>query len=154
MYKQTILTKGIQLGLLVFSLIFLGILQLQAQQYQTSYTYDFSGNITSRNTMALSSTRSAIDTLPIAKRTFEDITTNIKIYPNPTKGFLKIEVSDHISKDDITILVYDLAGRLLIKTKTIDPLIELDFSSYQNGTYILRLIRNKDQSEWKIIKTN
>lgn len=153
MYKQEFSFKFMRNTILISLLSLLGVSQLQAQQYKTDYAYDLSGNITSRKTIQLSATRSVLDSLP-ATRAFEDIATHIKIYPNPTKGFLKIEVSDYTIKEDITILVYDLAGRLLINTKTIDSLIDLDLSSYQNGTYILRLIRNKEKSEWKIIKTN
>lgn len=153
MNKQKSLYKVMRNIILVAFFSFLGILQLKAQQYKTDYDYDFSGNIVSRKTIQLSATRSVIDSLPTT-RAFEDIATHIKIYPNPTKGFLKIEISDYTIKEDITILVYDLAGRLLINNKTIDSLIDLDLSPYQNGTYILRLIRNEEKSEWKIIKTN
>lgn len=135
-------------------LFFTGVLQLQAQQYQTDYTYDLSGNVISRKTITLNSTRSIVDSLPTVKRAFEDITTNTRIYPNPTKGFLKIEILDQGLKDDVNVLVYDLAGRLLIRAKIENSQVELDLSSYQNGTYILRLIRNEERSEWKIIKIN
>lgn len=136
---------------LILLLSLLGIMQIQAQQ--VGYTYDLSGNITSRKVIPFS-TRSSIDSTTISRRSFEDKEINVKIYPNPTKGILRISIDNLDVQENMAVLLYDLSGRLLINTKREGSEIELDLSSYQNGTYILRLIRNNEKSEWKIIKTN
>lgn len=137
---------------LIILLSLLGITEIQAQQ-QVGYTYDLSGNITSRKVISLSM-RSSIDSTTISRSSFEDKEVNVKIYPNPTKGILRISIDNLDLQENMDILIYDLSGRLLINTKREGSEIELDLSSYQNGTYILRLIRNNEKSEWKILKTN
>lgn len=122
-------------------------------QSQINYTYDKSGNCNGRKTISLRSS-----TGPISNESSDiltdDIFANVKIYPNPTKGLLKIDIEDYNSTNDIDVSVYDLKGRLLIKDKISNSMADLDLSIYPNGIYILVLRKEGQTSEWKILKTN
>ncbi|SHF04092.1 T9SS type A sorting domain-containing protein [Dysgonomonas macrotermitis] len=122
-------------------------------QSQTSYSYDKSGNCNGRKTISLrSSIKPGSD--KIVEIFTDDIFSNIKIYPNPTKGLLKIGIEDYNFTSSIDIAIYDLKGTLLIKDKISSSTIDLDLRSYSNGIYILVLKKEEQISEWKILKTN
>jgi Concanavalin A-like lectin/glucanases superfamily/Secretion system C-terminal sorting domain len=74
------------------------------------------------------------------------------IYPNPTKGQLKIEIQGNEKVTNTVIYLYDLSGKLLINKKQFDSNIPLDLSKYSPGGYILKIIMGTKTSEWKIVK--
>lgn len=115
------------------------------------FSYDNSGNVTSRKIIVLKSASFVSDTLPII---MEDVQINVKIYPNPTSGNLKIEIPDFKDNDNILFQIYDLNGRLVMKSKGAGISNMLDLSRFANGTYILQMTRNNRSSSWRIIKTN
>jgi CubicO group peptidase (beta-lactamase class C family) len=67
------------------------------------------------------------------------------IHPNPTDGFVKIEIHNHIIKN---VEVYDLLGRLIKETSE----NEFDLSNCLNGTYIIRIQTDKNLFFVKILK--
>ena len=82
----------------------------------------------------------------------EPISNNniINIYPNPTNGYVTIEGSDieyvHIfSIEGKEIGFYNLGG---------SNYSNIDFSSFQNGIYLLIVKTQKGITRNKIIKTN
>ena len=84
---------------------------------------------------------------------FEDNVGDQKviIYPNPTKGQLKIDLqggNEIIS----TLDVFNLAGSLLLHKTPASGSMMLDLSNYPSGTYILKIVVGNKASEWKIIK--
>jgi len=61
-----------------------------------------------------------------------------KIYPNPVKDILYIENGNNNDKTEVSVL--DLSGRI-INAKIFPhetPRIEIDFSNFKNGSYIVR----------------
>jgi hypothetical protein len=74
------------------------------------------------------------------------------IYPNPTKGQLKIEIQGDEKITNTLIYLYDLSGKLLINKKQYDSNIPLDLSGYSPGVYILKITMGGKSSEWKIVK--
>ncbi len=116
------------------------------------YTYDSSGNCIGRNIIVLQRLAKAKQEEPEELKLFEDKQLNIKIYPNPTRGLLKIEIPEFKEKENITFSLYNLLGKLYKNEKTRESFIELDLSSYPKGTYILRMNRNGQYSSWRIIK--
>lgn len=128
--------------------LFLGSIKSQTVNYE----YDNSGNIKSRKVITLKSS-DATDSI-VKSKIFEDTEINIKIYPNPTRGDLKIEIPDYTDNEILIFQVYDMSGRTLLNTKRNGALTTLDLSNFPNGTYILRMSRNGKASSWRIIKTN
>lgn len=123
------------------------------------YSFDSSGNIATRKVRILtgSRTKSTLSLPYFAKKEPDftlDTTSEIKIYPNPTKGQLKIEIPDFDSNEEVTIRAYNMKGVLILNAKKSESLINLDFSNYSNGMYILQMQRAGKTTSWKILKTN
>jgi hypothetical protein len=76
----------------------------------------------------------------------------ILIYPNPTKGILKVELTRVTDEKPLAIQLYDMAGKLIINELNVSTSIELDLSSQPTGTYLLKIISENGERTWKIIK--
>jgi hypothetical protein len=50
------------------------------------------------------------------------------------------------------IAMYNMEGRLIQQTGSLEPINHLDLSTYQKGIYILRITVGQKVSEWKVIK--
>lgn len=135
-------------------LIILNLLFVSINAQTVNYEYDNSGNVKSRKVITLKSSYAESDSTVLKSKMFEDTEIKVKIYPNPTRGDLKIEIPDYKDNDEITFQVYDMNGRLLLNTRKKESFNTLDMSSFANGTYILRMTRKGVNSSWRIIKTN
>lgn len=126
-------------------------------QAQTSFrfTYDDSGNRVSRAVISLKSASITSDTLQAkqAKKPLEDQVglQKTRIYPNPTKGLLRIEFPG-LAEQGTSIRVFDSNGRLIIQKTGAETENELDLSAYPPGFYILTIRSGQEKKEWKIIK--
>lgn len=78
---------------------------------------------------------------------------SVKVYPNPTAEILNVSLAfDDMSQ--IRLVLYDISGRILSAINADKELMELDFSDYIPGTYILKVFKgNRDLGSYKIIKT-
>jgi len=74
------------------------------------------------------------------------------IFPNPTKGILKIEISDADKAEEITLTLYSGQGATLVEQKIQQGNNTLDLSTYSTGWYILRLQTGDYRKEYKIVK--
>lgn len=115
------------------------------------YKYDLSGNINYREIIELKSTRAKSDTI-IAPAVIEDNQLEVKIYPNPTKGILKVEIKGYQENEVLRFRLYDISARLLMDKSTTNAINNFDLSSFSNGIYILQMERHKKASSWRIIK--
>ena len=136
-----------------------------AQTPKIDYAYDAAGNRVSR-TIVLSSPRlsnpnSTDDTAKVAdapnlpnKKPLIDAfkECKIKIYPNPTKGNLYIEIENLQESASCAIKVYDLSGRFVFGSDNIKNSETIDLSGQSNGTYIMKIFVGVGSREWKIIK--
>ena len=86
----------------------------------------------------------------IFTETFQEV--NIHIYPNPTKGLLKVDVQNLPEKEKIVIYLYDLSGKQILSRAADFAPVELDITRQNNGMYILIIQIGENRSEWKIIK--
>ncbi|MDO5665848.1 MAG: T9SS type A sorting domain-containing protein [Bacteroidia bacterium] len=133
------------------------------------YTYDLAGNRISR-TIVLTTVRSAtiesqnrIDSLPKNDETIMTMSPpqveenikeelKLKIYPNPVKSILNIELSNFEFATVGEIIIADLSGRIVIQQKIEGQLTPINMSSLLKGYYILRIVIAQQVSTWKIIK--
>lgn len=77
----------------------------------------------------------------------------IKIYPNPTKGLIKIELSELSKSTEITLNVYDLNGCQIYSFKGSSlNITEIDLSRHNNGIFILEIGIDCETTTYKIIK--
>lgn len=78
----------------------------------------------------------------------------IKIYPNPTRGQLRIEISNMPMQASGEMRLYDLNGNELVNINPLEPSSVLDISFYSDGIYILRMRINETIFDYKVIKHN
>lgn len=72
---------------------------------------------------------------------------NVRVYPNPTKGLLFIDLKNN---DIEEVLVYDVMGKNVLKL--IGNKKEIDISGLQNGMYFLKIIMENGNAIRKIIR--
>lgn len=124
-------------------------------QAALEFTYDDSGNRLTRGLIHLkSATIPADSTLAQQmKKPLEDQVglQKTRIYPNPTKGMLRIDFPS-LTDQDATIKVYDPSGRLIVQKSAISSGNEVDLSAYPSGFYIMIIHIGQEKKEWKIIK--
>ncbi|MCC8145148.1 MAG: T9SS type A sorting domain-containing protein [Bacteroidales bacterium] len=117
------------------------------------FTYDEAGNRTSGKTISMvrSDIREEEEESPTAISAILAEHT-IRIYPNPTKGLLKIEL-ENLSRDEkAAIRLYDMSGKQVMAKEGIASSTELDITSQADGIYLLKIFIGEYQTEWKVIK--
>ena len=64
----------------------------------------------------------------------------IEVFPNPATSRLQIDLSALILSDDLTIRVFDLAGKLLsTQERAAQKLVSIDVSQFATGNYLLQI---------------
>ena len=135
--------KGILLG--IFSL-----LPLSAFAQTLSYSYDAMGNRIAREIVISKSAAPKKDTTSYVSEVLSERT--VKIYPNPTKGQLKVNIPIQEGQEAPVLKIYSSSGQLIHTVKATSSTTSLDISSHPNGLYLLHIIIGKEESTWKIIK--
>ena len=73
--------------------------------------------------------------------------TNIDIYPNPADDFVKV-TSNNIIRE---INIFSIDGRMMYSNNMNDNEKMIDLSSFNKGTYIVRMITDEDVVVRKIM---
>ena len=139
-------------------LLLSGIVSSVFSQNRVYYTYDAAGNrlsgLSSQLRMAVITNQETEEEIDPQEIVYSDKIeqSNIRIYPNPTKGILKIEIIRMSEDNPIHIQLYDMSGRMLINKPDSDPFTDLNISHYPEGTYILTIFSDNKTMHWKIIK--
>lgn len=136
-----------------FILLLLGTTSIKAQR-EINFQYDSSGNRTER-TIYLPSGNSSNSTLLDRELKFEEDKLGqreIKIYPNPTKGQLKVEISgtEFGTKDFISI--YTLSGSLIKRISPLQTVNIVDLTTQVSGMYLMVISLGSESLKWKIVK--
>ena len=127
-------------------------LDLCAQQ-RIKYIYDSAGNRLSRQKEIVVQTRGALNNGEEPSVYEEELSeTKVTIYPNPTKGMLKVDISGVEKFENARISLYDLTGTLLQQWGSISQSNMVDISDRTPGMYIMQIVYNDNTSSWKIIK--
>lgn len=132
-----------------FSCLFTAVMFSMTAVGQISYSYDLAGNRVKREIVmsSLAPKNSLVTgfTEVLAKK-------NIRIYPNPTKGHLRVEVVGYDSTDKCLLQVFNATGALIINKKATLPFTEINITNQPNGIYLLQITLNGENTKWKIIK--
>lgn len=122
-------------------------------QGKVVYTYDAAGNRESRY-VDLTKSAQISDNTDGWNDPFIDMMgeQKIKIYPNPTKGRLKLEIPMELHESIKSIHVFDMNGKELIRKNKPGPLVEINLQSYADGIYLLKIYSTSETREWKIKK--
>ena len=78
-----------------------------------------------------------------------EITSDIIVYPNPTKDILIIEFS---GINNGTIEITNIAGQIVFMERLNDSRMEIKVSEYPVGMYILKFISEENETVAKFIK--
>lgn len=123
-------------------------------QNKIKYTYDSAGNRLTRQKEIVIQTRGALSDDEGEPSTYEEklSETKVTIYPNPTRGILKIDISGVEKFENARISLYDLTGTLLQQWGSISQSNMVDISDRTPGMYIMQIVYNGNTSSWKIVK--
>lgn len=117
------------------------------------FGYDDAGNRTSRTIPGFKSTASGEEEIALPKTYSEKLREfEIKLFPNPVNLQLSVEITGLETGQEVKIKVYDFTGRLMNSSEIYSGLIQLDFSTYPSGPYIIRINAGKESTEWKVVK--
>lgn len=131
----------------VFLFFVIFSLSLSAQK-KVMYAYDAAGNRIKKEILfEQSQSKSQI----VAYSDMLD-EKEIKIYPNPTEGELRVEIFNELKKTEGIVTVHGNNGAMIYTTPIINGSASLDISSCPNGLYILHVKIGDSVSSWKIIK--
>ena len=123
-------------------------------QNKIKYTYDSAGNRLSRQKEIVVQTRGVLSDDEVEPSIYEEklSETKVTIYPNPTRGMLKVDISGVEKFENARISLYDLTGKLLQQWAGISQSNTIDLSERTPGMYIMQVAYNGKISSWKIIK--
>jgi len=130
----------------------------------TTFTYDASGNRTSRNTIRLNafseeavSVMSAME-MPqnneVLKHFYTDSLneSDVVIFPNPTRGALAVEILNMNPDVAHHITVLSVRGLVVFRKDNVMNFTEIDLSAQPRGVYLLRISAQDRFITWRIIK--
>ena len=140
--------KTILLLLLLAAFVF----QNMAQN-TISYTYDNAGNRISRKIITIPPSgikRHQPTDSVVIKETIGERT--IKVFPNPTRGALGIDIQGGDPKHELRLQIYSGAGAMLYNQPATEGLNPIDMTQYPQGWYILRVVAGTEKKEYKIVK--
>ena len=141
----------------ILTFVFLFFSCILYSQTNFSFDYDANGNRIKREVIVIPS-KMAYSEMPNDSSIVEQSEVNIierddiKIYPNPTKGDLKVELNTNSDIQKVQINIISIKGQLLYNTDVVQRAYNLDLSSFAQGAYILIMQVNDKKYEWKIIK--
>lgn len=123
-------------------------------QTMFEFTYNESGHRELREVILLKSAAAIQDTM-ISKQTEMPLAREIGlqellIYPNPTKGIVRIEIP--LLDSEAFIRVYDSNGKAIIQKTVNEPSSGINLSGEPSGIYILSIRIGSNKKEWKVIK--
>lgn len=131
----------------VFLFFVLFSLSLSAQK-KVMYAYDAAGNRIKKEIL-FEQSQSKSQVVAYSDMLDEK---EIKIYPNPTEGELRVEIFNELKKTEGIVTVHGNNGGMIYTTPIINGSASLDISSCPNGLYILHVKIGDCVSSWKIIK--
>ena len=121
-------------------------------QAQTTYGYDLSGNRISRSITLPSKSQHSEE--PAEQKVLSEMLKDftVRIYPNPTKGDLTVEIHRLPKGKNVTVNLYGISGKLILHKKNVRESVHLNIGNHPAGIYLLKIAAGDSSTEWKIIK--
>ncbi|MFA6922997.1 MAG: T9SS type A sorting domain-containing protein [Bacteroidales bacterium] len=76
----------------------------------------------------------------------------ITIYPNPTKGELKIDITNLPQATNGLISITDMQGRVIYKSQNVNSTNTLSIANESAGNYVMKIVINGKSKEWLVVK--
>jgi hypothetical protein len=151
--------KKIILIFLELIIIFTAKTQITQTYPDFHYTYDNNGNRIQREYIIICPLceKKNHDTTKTKTDSIKKYTANlgdqkITVYPNPTTGILKIDITNLTSNNKGTILLADMKGRMIYEDYTISSTNIINLLNISKGYYALKVSLNGKNKEWMIMK--
>lgn len=145
--------------LIVLAMSSLAILTLlpvvSSAQGRIGYSYDAAGNRVKREIiMPAPKTMAKQQNFSSDNQSFSDMLCDhsVKIYPNPSKGTLKICIFGLKDSDKCSLGVYTTQGVQILAKKVKTDNTDVNISNQPNGVYLLQIAINGKSTTWKIVK--
>lgn len=75
------------------------------------------------------------------------------VFPNPTTGIVTIAIPEELARENPTLEICDVQGKVLKVLETIDATyVEADLSAYANGVYLIRINTTSFRGVERIVK--
>ncbi len=117
-----------------------------------NYEHDNNGNRILREVVVLKTTMAGDNPSGSANST-QWGAFSIKVFPNPTKGLVVMEISDLSPEDQGEIFVSTINGQLLNRfALDSSGKWEVDLQDQPSGIYLVKVVLNEKNKVWKIIK--
>ena len=134
---------------LILLLSILNICELSADRYV--FTYDASGNrvYCEKEILIRGDESQNKDRRPRS----QDLTLcHVTIYPNPTQGQLRVEITGAETLEGASITIYSSSGFVIYYDNELNFLHDIDLTPCSKGIYLLMIRIGGETSSWKIIK--
>ena len=130
------------------------LFSVEASGQKVTYTYDNAGNRIKREIVLSPQRISAPHENAHENQSVFDMLADkdIKIYPNPTQGKLKVEITNYESSDSGSIYVYSMNGQTVTHSEISFYMTEIDISNSPKGIYLMQIRLNGTSTTWRIIK--
>ena len=133
---------------------------ISAQTQKEQYKYDPAGNRILRNpctSCRLIHTPPKVDPTVIDTAvTLSDVQIAAKyglnVFPNPTQDRVNLAIRNLTADETATVLVTDVTGKTLLSQNNIRAESQIDMSSFNVGTYFVRVTIGKDVIVYKVLR--
>ena len=128
---------------------------VSSAQGRIGYSYDAAGNRVKREIiMSVSKTMAKQQNFSSDNQSFSDMLcdNSVKIYPNSSKGALKICIFGLKDSDKCSLGVYTTQGVQILVEKVKTDNTDVNISNQPNGVYLLQITINGKSTTWKIVK--
>ena len=133
-------------------LLFVSICPMLHAQGKVKFGYDAAGNRISRTIVFAPRSAPAQEEEQPTVYTEMLSEIKVKIYPNPTTGLLKVEISNLPEDQTAHIWLYAMSGQLIHTFRDVSQSVSIDISREPAGVYVMKIVAGERQTEWKIIK--
>ena len=116
------------------------------------YTYDASGNRTYSQKEVLFRGDGQIQEQDTMPRRHDLGLRRITIYPNPTEGRLRVEITGDGELDGASIAIYGATGSIVYYDNEVEAVNNIDITPCTNGIYLLIIRVDGETSSWKLVK--
>ncbi len=144
----------------------MGLLSISTKsQVQYLFGYDAAGNRISRMGIILNKATQNVDTTGNvlsdsclynneAKQQYQANIEDyvITVYPNPTTGELKIDISNFEEGTKGSIFITDIQGKYIYKTDVIYDKNIINLNYVASGQYLMRIVLNNKNHEFFVFK--